>query len=103
MVQLRKPRPLWLPDGISGALFPAYLPEFENQPEIVIKVGLWFLSSFFGNYFSGLLGTFWELMPHEAFFLMLVGLGGGVAIRLLGRPLERIVAGHEGTDPASRI
>ncbi len=59
-------------------------------------MGLWFLSSFFGNYLSGFLGTFWARMPHEAFFLMLVGLGlgGGFAIRLLGRPLERAVAGN---------
>lgn len=58
-------------------------------------MGVWFLSSFFGNYFSGFLGTFWERMPREAFFLMLtvLGLCGGLAIWLLGRPLERAVAG----------
>jgi POT family proton-dependent oligopeptide transporter len=59
-------------------------------------MGIWFLSSFSGNYFSGFLGTFWESMPHEAFFLMLTGLGisGGLAIWLLGRPLERVVEGE---------
>jgi hypothetical protein len=38
-------------------------------------------------------------MPHEAFFLMLVGLGlgGGFAIWLLGRPLERLVAENDET------
>jgi POT family proton-dependent oligopeptide transporter len=62
-------------------------------------VGIWFLSSFFGNYLSGFLGTFWERMPREAFFLMLVGLGfgGGFVIWLLGRPLERIVTEHDRT------
>ena len=62
-----------------------------------MMMGVWFLSSFFGNYFAGFLGTFWGRMPHEAFFLMLVGLGlgGGVAIRLIGRPLELIVAGDD--------
>jgi POT family proton-dependent oligopeptide transporter len=61
---------------------------------VSMMMGIWFLSSFFGNYLSGFLGTFWERMPHEAFFLMLVGLGfgGGFVIWLLGRPLERIVA-----------
>ena len=56
-------------------------------------MGIWFLSSFFGNYFSGFLGAFWERMPREAFFLMLAGLGvaGGVAIRLLRHPIERVV------------
>ncbi len=67
---------------------------------VSMMMGVWFLSSFFGNYFAGFLGTFWERMPHEAFFLMLVGLGlgGGFAIRLFGRPLERAVAGHDGVN-----
>ncbi len=58
-------------------------------------MGIWFLSSFFGNYFAGFLGTFWERTPHEAYFPMLMGLGlgGGFAIWLFGRPLERIVEG----------
>jgi len=66
---------------------------------VSMMMGVWFLSSFFGNYFSGFLGTFWERMPREAFFLMLIGLGlcGGVAIRLLGRPLERVVAENDNT------
>jgi POT family proton-dependent oligopeptide transporter len=34
-------------------------------------VGVWFLSSFFGNSFSGFLGTYWEWMPHEAYFAIL--------------------------------
>ena len=60
---------------------------------VSMMMGVWFLSSFFGNYFSGFLGTFWERMPHEAYFIVLTGLGfgAGVAIWLLGRPLERIV------------
>jgi len=64
---------------------------------VSMMMGIWFLSSFFGNYFSGFLGTLWERMPHEAFFLMLTGLGisGGFAIWLLGRPLERVVEGHD--------
>jgi hypothetical protein len=70
-----------LPDGISGSLFPSCLPEFENQPEIVIEVGAWFLSSFFGNYLAGFLGSFWERMPRGAIFLMLMALGIGRASR----------------------
>ncbi|MGO9415757.1 MAG: peptide MFS transporter [Syntrophobacteraceae bacterium] len=69
---------------------------------VSMMMGIWFLSSFFGNYLSGFLGTFWGRMPHEAYFLMLtaLGLGGGIAILLLGRPLERVVAEHDG--PAAR-
>ena len=61
---------------------------------VSMLMGVWFLSSFFGNYLAGFLGTFWESMPREAFFLMLVGLGigGGLAIWLMGRPLEGVVA-----------
>ncbi len=60
-------------------------------------MGVWFLSSFFGNYLSGYLGTFWERMPRDAFFLMLTVLGGaaGVAMLLVNRPLRRVVAEHE--------
>ena len=63
---------------------------------VSMMMGVWFLSSFFGNYFAGFLGTFWERIPREGFFLMLVGLGlgGGLAIWLLGRPLERVVEGQ---------
>jgi len=38
-------------------------------------MGMWFLSSFFGNYLSGYLGSFYEKMPKDAFFLMLVSIG----------------------------
>jgi POT family proton-dependent oligopeptide transporter len=64
---------------------------------VSMMMGIWFLSSFFGNYLSGFLGTFWERMPREAFFLMLMGLGlgGGFAIWVLGRALERVVERHD--------
>ncbi|MHC1730142.1 MAG: peptide MFS transporter [Syntrophobacteraceae bacterium] len=64
---------------------------------VSMMMGVWFLSSFFGNYFSGFLGTFWERMPRETFFLMLtaLGLAAGIAIRVLGRPLERVMGSKE--------
>jgi POT family proton-dependent oligopeptide transporter len=69
-----------------------------------MMMGVWFMSSFFGNYLSGFLGAFWERLPKAVFFLMLtgLGLGAGLAIWLLGRPLERAVAEHEKTPPQSR-
>ncbi len=39
-----------------------------------MMMGVWFLSSFFGNYLSGYLGTFWEKMPRETFFLLMFAL-----------------------------
>jgi POT family proton-dependent oligopeptide transporter len=64
---------------------------------VSMMMGVWFLSSFFGNYLSGFLGTFWEKMPRQAFFLMLMVLGivAGLAIWTLSRPLKAIVSPHE--------
>jgi POT family proton-dependent oligopeptide transporter len=71
---------------------------------VSMMMGVWFLSSFFGNYFAGFLGAFWERTPREAFFLMLtaLGVGGGIAIWLLGRPLERVVEGGRVSDIGGR-
>lgn len=56
-------------------------------------MGMWLLSSFFGNYLSGYLGTYYEKMPKEAFFMMLAILGviAGAAIFALGRPLKKAI------------
>ena len=64
---------------------------------VSMMMGVWFLSSFFGNYLSGFLGTFWEKMPRQVFFMMLTLLGfvAGTAMLLLSRPVNRIVAKHE--------
>jgi proton-dependent oligopeptide transporter, POT family len=60
-------------------------------PSLVsMLMGMWFLSNFIGNYFTGYLGTFYEKMPRETFFVMLGGLGlaAGLAIFVLGKPLR---------------
>lgn len=64
---------------------------------VSMMMGAWFLSSFFGNYLSGYLGTFWEIMPRERFFLMLtiIGVGTGVLTFLLAKPVDRVVAHHD--------
>ena len=45
-------------------------------------MGMWFLSSFFGNYLAGYLGTFYEKMPKDSFFMLLslLALFTGLAI-----------------------
>jgi len=63
-----------------------------SAPRIVsMMMGMWFLSSFFGNYLSGYLGTFYETMPKSDFFLMLSGVaaGTGVVMLVLNRPLKK--------------
>lgn len=43
-------------------------------------MGLWFLSTFFGNYLAGYIGTFYSKMSTDNFFLLLTGLGIGTGI-----------------------
>jgi POT family proton-dependent oligopeptide transporter len=69
-----------------------------SPPRMVsMMMGVWFLSSFFGNYLSGYLGTFWEKMPRTNFFLMLtiLGLSAGVAIWAFSKPIRQVVSKHE--------
>jgi POT family proton-dependent oligopeptide transporter len=56
-------------------------------------MGMWFLGSFAGNYLAGYLGTFYERMPRETFFelLLALGLAAGSAIWALSAPLKRAV------------
>jgi POT family proton-dependent oligopeptide transporter len=62
---------------------------------VSMMMGMWFLSSFFGNYLSGFLGTFWEKMPKESFFLMLTALActAGLIMLAINRPLWKAL-GH---------
>jgi POT family proton-dependent oligopeptide transporter len=60
---------------------------------VSMMMGMWFLSSFFGNYLSGYLGTYWEKISHSSYFLMLtvLGVGAGLAILSLKAPLQRAI------------
>jgi POT family proton-dependent oligopeptide transporter len=60
---------------------------------VSMMMGMWFLSSFFGNYLSGYLGTYYEKMSHENFFLMLtiIGVVTGLAIFALQSPLKKAI------------
>ncbi len=63
-----------------------------SPPRIVsLMMGMWFISSFFGNYLSGFLGIFWDKMSKTTFFLMLSGLSlaTGITMILLMIPLKR--------------
>lgn len=58
-----------------------------------MMMGMWFLSSFFGNYLSGYLGMFYETMSKDSFFLLLtiLGVASGGAIFALQRPLKKAI------------
>jgi len=61
-------------------------------PRIVsMMMGVWLASSFFGNYLSGYIGTWYERLPREGFFLLLTGLGiaAGLGMMAFNRPLRR--------------
>lgn len=96
---------LWL----LGATFLVTIGELYLSPiglSLVTKVapraivstmmGVWYLSSFLGNYLTGYLGTFYNTMPKEHFFLMLslIGLGTGAVFALARRPMERVIGKH---------
>lgn len=58
---------------------------------VSMMMGMWFLSSFFGNYLSGYLGTYYEKMSKYSFFMMLtiLGISAGVAMFAFKRPLKK--------------
>jgi POT family proton-dependent oligopeptide transporter len=62
---------------------------------VSLMMGVWFLSSFLGNYLSGLIGGLYTTMPKDAFFLLLTALGvaTGVAMWAFNKPLKRAL-GH---------
>lgn len=65
------------------------------KPRMVsMLMGMWFLSSFFGNYLCGYIGTFFEKMSKENFFLMLASLGiaAGLGMFILLKPIKNAMS-----------
>jgi len=65
-------------------------------PRLVsMLMGMWFLSSFFGNYLSGYIGGFYEQMPRDSFFLLLAAMAGFTAMAIFAfKPwLKRVMGG----------
>jgi proton-dependent oligopeptide transporter, POT family len=57
-------------------------------------MGGWFVATALGGYFSGVLGAYWERMPHSRFFLLVVCVAAVAAIALLVvmKPAKRVIA-----------
>ncbi len=52
-------------------------------PKILgLMMGGWFASTAIGNYCAGLLGSFWDRLPHSSYFLILVGTSFTAAVLL---------------------
>lgn len=66
------------------------------KPILGTMMGMWFLSSFFGNYMTGFLGTFYGKMADVNFFAMLCGLGvvTGLIFFMVKRPMEKVIGKH---------
>jgi POT family proton-dependent oligopeptide transporter len=60
---------------------------------VSMLMGMWFLSSFFGNYLSGFIGGFYGVMNKEVFFTLLTGLGVGAGLIFFAanKPLSRTI------------
>jgi proton-dependent oligopeptide transporter, POT family len=58
---------------------------------VSMMMGMWFLSSFFGNLLSGYIGVLYDVVSRDMFFLLLyaLGIGAGLMMFLLARPLKR--------------
>lgn len=72
----------------SGELFTfpvalSYISKIAPERLLSAIIGLWFGSSFFGNYFSGLVGsTYPEFATPSAFFAALAAIAGAIALVL---------------------
>ena len=74
-----------------------YLSSWVSARIVSMMMGVWFLANFVGNYMTGYLGTFYEKMPKDRFFLMLtvIGVVAGLVLFVMSRPMEKIVAAHD--------
>jgi POT family proton-dependent oligopeptide transporter len=68
---------------------------------VSMMMGVWYLSSFVGNYLTGYLGTFYETISHTSFFVMLttIAVVAGLVLFVMARPLDKIVGGHDRLRP----
>ena len=67
-----------------------------SPPKIVsMMMGMWFLSSFFGNYAAGWIGGYYERMSKDMFFAMLfvIGISAGLIFFAAKKPLQKTI-GH---------
>lgn len=59
---------------------------------VSMLMGMWLMSSFFGNYAAGAIGMFYETMTKNQFFMLCAGLGAitGIVFLIVEKPLSRV-------------
>ncbi len=67
-----------LPTGL--ALFAQIAPTGHQATTVAI----WFLGLFAGNLLAGAMGTLWEVLPRNGYFLVMAGLAAVAAAILIG-------------------
>jgi len=60
---------------------------------VSMMMGMWFLSSFLGNYLSGWIGGYYDIMSKQGFFTMLMGMGiiAGLVFFAASKPVEKMM------------
>lgn len=63
------------------------------KPIVSMMMGMWFLSSFFGNYMTGFIGTFYTKMSSNNYFMLLaaLGIGTGLIFFIIKKPLSKAI------------
>ncbi len=66
------------------------------KPLVGTMMGVWFLSSFFGNYATGLIGMLYDTMAKTQYFMILclMGIGTGLVFFMVRRPIEKAIGKH---------
>ncbi len=68
-----------------------------SPPRLVgMLMGMWLLSTFFGNYLSGYIGSFYEQVPKQQFFMLLAALGVATGLAIFAfKPLLKKAVGSD--------
>jgi POT family proton-dependent oligopeptide transporter len=73
----------------------SFVSKIAPRKIIAMMMGIWLLSSFFGNYMAGYLGSYYERIGSEGFFTLMIvlSLAASIILMLLARGLRRTVQG----------
>ena len=71
----------------------SFVTKVAPERMVSMMMGVWLMSSFFGNYLAGYIGMFYTKMPKDAFFMLLcaIGIGIGIVFFLAEKPLKKTV------------